>query len=119
MAWYFFVWMEESAAVKATTVTPSSNLQDKTEDHQIDSLIQENHENLQENSLPKPSKGNEEDLYDEPEDLNTQTVIQNRYCFWCHRRGGKQSVSFILLCYYSLPYLLLPPPSCRIIMRIA
>lgn len=32
------------------------------------------------------------DLYDEPEDMNTQTVIQNRYCFWCHRRGGKTSV---------------------------
>jgi hypothetical protein len=36
------------------------------------------------------------DLYDEPEDLNTQTVIQNRYCFWCHRRGGKASVDLSL-----------------------
>jgi hypothetical protein len=58
-----------------------------------------------------------DDLYDEPEDLNTQTVIQNRYCFWCHRRGGKTSVrnlvdsSFLLL---MLSFLLL---CCRIIMK--
>jgi hypothetical protein len=48
-------------------------------------------------SLEKTSSGLEHppvpELYDEPEDLNTQTVIQNRYCFWCHRRGGKASVS--------------------------
>mmetsp|Transcript_13002 Transcript_13002/g.19609 ORF Transcript_13002/g.19609 Transcript_13002/m.19609 type:complete len:403 (+) Transcript_13002:54-1262(+) len=31
----------------------------------------------------------DESLYDLPEDPKTQTQIQNRYCFWCHRRGGK------------------------------
>ena len=30
-------------------------------------------------------------LYDLPEDMKTQTPIQNRYCFWCHRRGGAKT----------------------------
>jgi len=29
-----------------------------------------------------------EGLYDEPEDLTTQTPLHNRYSFWYHRRGG-------------------------------
>lgn len=29
----------------------------------------------------------EEELYDSPEDMTKQTAIQNRYCFWCHKRG--------------------------------
>lgn len=35
-----------------------------------------------------------DDYYDLPEDVKTQTQIQNRYCFWCHRRGNKTSVDF-------------------------
>lgn len=35
------------------------------------------------------------ELYDEPEDLTKQTVIQNRYAFWYHKRGGKsQAVNY-------------------------
>jgi hypothetical protein len=34
-----------------------------------------------------------EELYDKPEDTSTQTVIQNRYTFWCHKRGKQTAVS--------------------------
>jgi len=37
----------------------------------------------------------ESKLYEELEDLTKQTVIQNRYAFWYHKRGGKsQAVNY-------------------------
>lgn len=87
--------LSASAATAPREATLASTQGDEHEKLDIDAIIQENnensHENL-ENSSSQSLKLNDEDLYDEPEDLNTQTVIQNRYCFWCHRRGGKQSV---------------------------
>jgi hypothetical protein len=39
-----------------------------------------------------------EELYDLPEDVTTQTLIQNRYSFWCHKRGKQTAVSFAKQC---------------------
>lgn len=33
------------------------------------------------------------DLHEEPEDLTTQTVMLNKYCFWYHKRHQKIGVS--------------------------
>lgn len=55
---------------------------------------EQNNNNTHNNDIDDNNNNDIFELYDEPEDLNTQTVIQNRYCFWCHRRGGKQSVSY-------------------------
>jgi hypothetical protein len=72
---------------------------------------EKNEESLE--PVPESSTGPvRDDLYDEPEDLNTQTVIQNRYCFWCHRRGGKTSV-----CHNFKLFMSSPLPLLRIIMK--
>ncbi len=36
---------------------------------------------------------NDTDMYESLEDVSTQTLIQNRYCFWYHRRGKQTVVS--------------------------
>jgi hypothetical protein len=58
--------------------------------------------NMQVDSVVDGTKGIEnlieeiissEELIDEPEDLNTQTPIHNKYVFWFHKRGGAAAKS--------------------------